>query len=496
MATATRIAPANLLDSDVDEPEGSVPSPFPIFHVQSQPGPAENSVDHASSVVHVEPVNTPLPLSRPLNICRLSQPISSALAEAFHLVAEVQLWAIKALEAFLELHLPPAPQGALEHITSNPQAASSFARTTFDYTAELRAITQHLVALAGEPEMEATATPTFSIAMILQLVLSLRGSMLISDADMSFVESIVSVLTHASSLVEDPHRHLIQYRGHDPADYHGSLANLRQSLARLLQSSALDTMEKAALESSSLHAVRQSLESKYLGDASLSLLNDLSRRHHESSAARVRRPSHDSELPPEYEHDPPAYMNSSVEDMTSAAKVRHIQSAPDLGRPLPRSSFTSANTEKDQLDLDNVTLAIERLYAVAPQIRDQRVELNPSKRQELELARIMGTVQRLGTRLDSQRAQGGNLPRSMSEHNLAAASSAKGKGRAEDREDLENLLEMLSGTERPRLAKQRAALSEDVSARLRRIKAAKAREASEVRRALVILGLMFTIYGL
>jgi hypothetical protein len=43
--------------------------------------------------------------------------------------------------------------------------------------------------------------------------------------------------------------------------------------------------------------------------------------------------------------------------------------------------------EKMRLDLDEVTMAIDRLYRVAPQLHNQRVELNKSKLEELRSAR-------------------------------------------------------------------------------------------------------------
>ncbi len=42
------------------------------------------------------------------------------------------------------------------------------------------------------------------------------------------------------------------------------------------------------------------------------------------------------------------------------------------------------------MDLEAVTLAIDRLYMVAPQLHNQRVELKKSKVEELERARKMG----------------------------------------------------------------------------------------------------------
>ncbi|CCL98723.1 uncharacterized protein FIBRA_00728 [Fibroporia radiculosa] len=47
-------------------------------------------------------------------------------------------------------------------------------------------------------------------------------------------------------------------------------------------------------------------------------------------------------------------------------------------------------SEKMRMDLEAVTLAIDRLYLVAPQLHDQRVELKRSKVEEMEKARLAG----------------------------------------------------------------------------------------------------------
>jgi ubiquitin-protein ligase E3 D len=77
--------------------------------------------------------------------------------------------------------------------------------------------------------------------------------------------------------------------------------------------------------------------------------------------------SHDAELPPDY--DPG--QESFVSDTKSLASF----------------SGRMSTDEKMRLDLDAVTMAIDRLYRVAPQLHNQRVELKSSKLQELESAR-------------------------------------------------------------------------------------------------------------
>jgi ubiquitin-protein ligase E3 D len=79
--------------------------------------------------------------------------------------------------------------------------------------------------------------------------------------------------------------------------------------------------------------------------------------------------SHDAELPPDYDLD----QESFIADTKSPATF----------------SGRRSTDEKMRLDLDAVTTAIDRLYRVAPQLHNQRVELKSSKLQELENARTV-----------------------------------------------------------------------------------------------------------
>jgi hypothetical protein len=76
--------------------------------------------------------------------------------------------------------------------------------------------------------------------------------------------------------------------------------------------------------------------------------------------------SHDGELPPNYDPDPELFGS----DTKTVASFSHRMSM----------------DEKMRLDLDEVTTAIDRLYRVAPQLHNQRVELKRSKLDEIARA--------------------------------------------------------------------------------------------------------------
>ena len=90
-------------------------------------------------------------------------------------------------------------------------------------------------------------------------------------------------------------------------------------------------------------------------------------RHSLSDPPQYDLLSHDGELPPNYDPDPELFGSDT--------------------KTLASLSYRMSIDEKMRLDLDEVTTAIDRLYRVAPQLHNQRVELKRSKLEELEIAR-------------------------------------------------------------------------------------------------------------
>jgi hypothetical protein len=90
-------------------------------------------------------------------------------------------------------------------------------------------------------------------------------------------------------------------------------------------------------------------------------------RHSLSDPPQYDLLSHDGELPPNYDPDPELFGSDT--------------------KTVVNLSYRMSIDEKMRLDLDEVTTAIDRLYRVAPQLHNQRVELKRSKLEELEIAR-------------------------------------------------------------------------------------------------------------
>lgn len=121
---------------------------------------------------------------------------------------------------------------------------------------------------------------------------------------------------------------------------------------------------------------------------------------------------------PEYEYDSPASVDG---------KARSTQ-----------HSATTQTSEKMRLDLEAVTLAIDRLYLVAPQLHNQRVELKSSKLAQMERARQEGIK----------------------------SSQSRGKQKQRKTQELDNLLELLGRATDRTLHSQSVVLDGNMQVRL------------------------------
>lgn len=104
-------------------------------------------------------------------------------------------------------------------------------------------------------------------------------------------------------------------------------------------------------------------------------------------------PSNSDTFPPEYDLTGPP--TDDVLPAYDGPRPSFADEAKDVKRPsLSQERLTSATiqNEKMRLDLEAVTIAIDRLYLVAPQLLDQRVELKASKMAELEKAKQAGNT--------------------------------------------------------------------------------------------------------
>jgi hypothetical protein len=146
--------------------------------------------------------------------------------------------------------------------------------------------------------------------------------------------------------------------------------------------------------------------------------------------------SHDP-LPPQYDvddYDPPDYdIHSRISIDDEKGKAGHSQ--------------LRTGDEKMRMDLEAITMAIDRLYLVAPQLHNQRVELKSSKLAQMEKASREPLTQ------------------------------SKGKGKERDIRELENLLDLIGKSSERSLQGQSVVLDGSMQTRLEK---ARQRESSKV----------------
>ncbi|THH11426.1 hypothetical protein EW145_g657 [Phellinidium pouzarii] len=160
----------------------------------------------------------------------------------------------------------------------------------------------------------------------------------------------------------------------------------------------------------------------------------------------VPRPYSPGQLPPDYDYDeheeelllPPKYEHAHhaypEKEKRASLQYQHVQTS-------------DAVNEKMRMDFEAVTMAIDRLYLVAPQLHNQRVELRKSKLEELERARLEGPF----AARKEQRA-------------------VKGKERENDVRELEKIIDMVGRASNRRLNDQSVFLEGDMQSRIKRAK--------------------------
>ncbi|KAG1748303.1 HECT-like ubiquitin-conjugating enzyme-binding-domain-containing protein [Suillus paluster] len=100
----------------------------------------------------------------------------------------------------------------------------------------------------------------------------------------------------------------------------------------------------------------------------------------------------DSHRSPSLDHLPPQYDHVDHDFETPPEYDAEYHPSPEKADIQPPTSMPSPSipNEKLRMDFDAVTLAIERLYLVAPQLHNQRVELKSAKLAQMERARLEG----------------------------------------------------------------------------------------------------------
>jgi hypothetical protein len=191
-------------------------------------------------------------------------------------------------------------------------------------------------------------------------------------------------------------------------------------------------------------------------------VDDLLTRVVNCQTASSPRPAsqHHHDLPPEYAEEVPPEYSAAVNAREAASTVSERDEKDD--GPAGTAAESSSHNEKLHRDLDSLTLAIERLYRVSPQLANQRVDpaRRSASRREDQLAALNDAIERMQkSRMDNQRA--GLVPRERRERIQQDAVSdpekaASAQEEAESEEWLWSEIERLQGR---RMGNQRVELS-------------------------------------
>ena len=199
-----------------------------------------------------------------------------------------------------------------------------------------------------------------------------------------------------------------------------------------------------------------------------------------------------------FDHLPPEYEVDDLPEYDLDSKSRDNEKEKEKSPMVESEPLTSGriSSEKMRLDFDAITTAIDRLYLVAPQLHNQRVELNRNKLAQMETARRSGGLSG-GPRLRAAASESnleldmnaflgrGRIVNQTAEASRSRHASltstpgsrvdAKGKGRAREDdsklEDLDRILSLLGRTagDQRRISDQRVDMG-DLKTRMDRAK--------------------------
>ncbi|KAI0718753.1 HECT-like ubiquitin-conjugating enzyme-binding-domain-containing protein [Cerioporus squamosus] len=300
-----------------------------------------------------------------------------------------------------------------------------------------------------------------SLVRELQARVERLASTRLTSHDASIARSLVALVAQFSRLAElhpAPVRPAAPPRtmswGTSPAEASSSLGgDSLVHLQRQLSDLQLERVARGAQEGSSRPPV-QAVETALLWtrvDQEFDRILSLCSEEQPSSAELATFPESEADyLPPEYEageyKDPfasdadlPVYeaggytgLAEKGGESSSAARDRERESSGGI-------------SEKMRMDLEAVALAIDRLYAVAPQLHDQRVELKKSKREQMERARLAGPSR---------------------EKAREKVKVRPGKERAQDDEELAKMVELIGKASERKLVDQAVVLNGGMEAKL------------------------------
>jgi ubiquitin-protein ligase E3 D len=302
-------------------------------------------------------------------------------------IARVQASVLSTLSNLLSPFYPQQHSGTLDYahsVITQPSSSRAVPSTPSSHspTVALRSIVANLRhAESRDSEMIQVSSSDDDTALLQELfgyVDALTPSLHAQDAQL--VRALVSLLADLNRLsvlgVSPPSKDVPVW-SHDASI--PNTGNL-DSLARQLSEFQLQRHDQSDQEGSlpPVIAVEKALLWVRIDETLETVLNlchyreEDRPRHSLSDPPQYDLLSHYGELPPNYDPDPESFGSDT--------------------KTVASHSYRMSIDEKMRLDLDEVTTAIDRLYRVAPQLHNQRVELKRSKLEELEIARAAQAV--------------------------------------------------------------------------------------------------------
>lgn len=254
----------------------------------------------------------------------------------------------------------------------------------------------------------------------------------LSYSDVHLAQALVSLLAHVNRLsVIDPRLSLARPLSLSPFStaMNRTSVDIYDELSRQvmdLQSLRMDEEPTSPETSTSL---QRRVEARLLWtkiDQELETVSDLCRQRSEP-APRPYSPGPDY-LPPDYDYE---------DDVGSLLPPEY---EPESYTHVEKEKVPVSDNEKMKMDLEAVTMAIDRLYMVAPQLHNQRVELRKGKLEELERAKMAGP------------------------------STKAAKGKEKDVQELDKILDLIGKASSRRMVDQSVVLEGDMKTRIERAK--------------------------
>ncbi|KAF9482313.1 hypothetical protein BDN70DRAFT_875232 [Pholiota conissans] len=452
MATLTRSKPKGQAEV-VSNPflDSEVPSPFPREQLVAEQ--RLSSEDLAPRDDEEEEVEESLETSASIEHAAESS-TTVALKDVMPSIQHVQRSCLMTLNTLLSepIHWSPILPDRRHSMPSSPTLVSSTLPEDSAPTSALHTLVTNLRNHEANGEMiEAKASAT-DAELLSELHLRVEGlSNSLSAPDAALAKALVSLLSDLNRL-SDIRANTRYLPSHILSEETSSIleapppVDLFDTLTRQLSDLQLQRLSTQAGVLSSgaspLHAVETTLLWSRI-DAELDNVVAMCRERTET----VPKFQHDHTLPPQYQYDmegfeddlehPPGYEMDRRVSYDDGKKVR-----PSLQVPNSRQM-----DEKMRLDLEAVTMAIDRLYSAAPQLHNQRVELKTSKLEQMEKARREGLQSEGSSSASSSRA-------------------AQRKDKEKDAKDLQELFELISKASERTLKDQSVVMDDTMQARL------------------------------